>query len=122
MCREVKREQSRDYRERNREARREYNRDYYDRNRDTMCEQKRDYYDENREYHLRQGKKRRQRLGSIPSPRNYSRWTPADDAIACRDGITMVEMCYLLGRSYQAVHNRRTRLRGNGIDVDREGD
>jgi hypothetical protein len=130
--REAIREWHRDYRDRNREAERERWRGYYARNRDAILEQQRDYYsynrdaileqrrayqDENREYVIRQVKKARQRLKSIPGPHNGSRWTPTDDAIVCQGDITLVQMCYLLGRSYQAVSLRRTTLRRNGFDI-----
>lgn len=68
-------------------------------------------YDErNREYRRAMARRRRLRLKDIPAPRNGDPWTEADDAVAMRDDIYLVEMCYLLGRSYAAVAGRRKKL------------
>jgi hypothetical protein len=53
---------------------------------------------------------RRLRLKEIPVPRNGTRWTPAEDAIVTRDDISIVEMCYMTGRSYGAVNTRRWKV------------
>lgn len=52
------------------------------------------------------------RLKQIPGPRNGTRWTPAEDSILNREDLTVVEQCFMLGRSYSAVLKRR-QLLGN---------
>lgn len=69
----------------------------------------------NREYETRQRRRRRQDLRSIPCPRNGNPWTPAEDSIIMRPDLRMVEMCYMIDRSYEAVMNRRARLQNPHI-------
>lgn len=64
----------------------------------------------NRDYVRRQAVKQRQRYDEIPGPRDGSQWTPAETAIAMRDDLTLTEMCYMLGRSYNSVSNHRCQM------------
>ena len=55
---------------------------------------------------------RAEKLKRIPGPRNGDPWTAAEDAIVSGDDdVTTVELCFMLGRSYEAVKARRTKLR-----------
>ncbi len=56
-------------------------------------------------------RQRRERLAAIPAPRAFEAWIPAEDALVTREDLALVELCYMLGRSYNAVANRRNYLR-----------
>jgi hypothetical protein len=68
------------------------------------------YRQRNRDYLAGQQRKWRRKMQGIPAPRSGIRWTPEDDAVVTRDDITLVEMCFILGRSYDSVSARRCRL------------
>lgn len=76
-------------------------------NRDQRNARNREWAARNRTYDKARYTSRRSREKTIVSPRRYSRWTPAEDAIACRHDLTAVEIAYMLGRSVKAVHHRR---------------
>jgi hypothetical protein len=99
---------TRRYREQNPEKHRETARRWREQNRDDRLLYSHEWHEGNCEYERRQGRRRRQRLAqTIPAPRSGEPWIPADDVIVMRDDIYLVEICYLLGRSYCAVKSRR---------------
>jgi hypothetical protein len=108
---ERNRERCRKYREHNREQVAEQKRCYQERNRDRIADYHRDYRERNRDYMARRQQRTCLRRKAIPAPRNETRWTPAEDAIATRNDISITEMCYMVGRSYGAVSARRQKLR-----------
>jgi hypothetical protein len=97
------------------EKRRAYTRAYRERNPEKLRKQSREHYWANREQILARDRERfrkwRELLKTIPVPRNGELWTPAEESIVMRDDITLIEICYLLGRSYGAVTGRRLELR-----------
>jgi hypothetical protein len=110
--RERHRGYERAYAERNRDKRNEYGRSRYRENREHVLERCRAYRDANRDYRARQLADKMKKLAvAIPAPRSNEKWTPAEDAIAARSDLTIVECCYMLGRSYSSVHTRRSRMR-----------
>ena len=71
----------------------------------------RDNYRKNAERRKRQVAQRALRLRDIPNPRAGEPWTVKDDKTALRKDIGVVEIAYMLGRSYTAVSGRRHVLR-----------
>jgi hypothetical protein len=71
------------------------------------------YYERNKDHPVYKAKKvaYMQALKDIPTPNEYKLWTPEEDAVILRSDIGVVEMCYMLGRSYYAVVGRRKTLR-----------
>jgi len=67
-------------------------------------------YRRNREYIRQRAKKAREQLKQIPDTHPNTWWTPEEDAILLRDDLSLLEMCYLTGRSYGGVGSRRNRL------------
>jgi hypothetical protein len=65
------------------------------------------YRQRNREYCAKQRARRMQKFEDIPAPRNGEKWSSAENAIVLRDDITIIEMCYMLGRSYMSVSGHR---------------
>lgn len=57
--------------------------------------------------HASSNQRQRQKLASIPSPNGNRPWSDEDIATALRHDIPVVQICYLLGRSYNQVMNRR---------------
>jgi hypothetical protein len=70
-----------------------------------------EYHERNRAYRLRRSHRYYANRAEIPTPRGGRPWTAADDAVVLDDELFLTEMCYLLGRSYSAVNNRRVLLR-----------
>lgn len=95
--------------QRNREARNAKNRELHSRRQYKTPDQVRE---ESARYRKTQ-KYRDQaaRRASIPGPRNREPWTAEDDAVVIRDDISVREMCFLLGRTYNQVETRRRKVR-----------
>lgn len=72
-----------------------------------------EYLERNRDYISRRAKAYRNHLAQIPDRRGGVDFTPAEDIIVMREDCTVKEICYILGRSYHAVTNRRHKLRNN---------
>ena len=65
----------------------------------------------NREYRNRQlARAKARRKEGLPVTRYGEPWTRGEDAVVSRDDITLTEMCYMTGRSYEAVSMRRRLL------------
>jgi hypothetical protein len=133
--RERKRERDRAYRAANRDKVNAQRRAYYGANRDKELARKRAYYDANRDKLLAQqrsyrvlnrdkmrarnraynaSKRRREArhpLSALDTSYNGHPWTPAEDSIAMREGLLVIEAACLLRRSPSAVVSRRVRLR-----------
>lgn len=123
------RQAAREYRTANLDKSREWGRRYYQRNAPSLRRKMRERYWANWEYireresarprgtssglrrYQDMERKRRDKLARIPAPRAFEVWTAAEDAVAMREELAIVEVCYLLGRSYNAVANRRNYLR-----------
>ncbi len=103
------------YGRRHREQKREYDREYFQQNRDRithrMCQYSYGYQQRNSDYLKRRRARNYLSRKKIPTPRKYARWTLAEDVIVMRDDITVLEICYMLGRSYAAISSRRKQLR-----------
>jgi hypothetical protein len=99
------------YGARTREHLLEWQREYDERHREYINEQRREYRERHREYFNWQVRRHREKMKGIPSPRNGTRWTRAEDAIVMRDDLSLTEMCYMLGRSYDSVSYRRQFLK-----------
>jgi hypothetical protein len=102
---------SRAWGQRNPEKVRAYGRERLISKHDHIRAVQKDYYARNRDYCKKQTAERSRRLqNTIPAPRSGEPWTPEQQAIVTRDDITLVEMCYLTGRSYSAVVSRRKKI------------
>lgn len=112
----VKRKRRPEVRERELERDREYNRNRRsEESKERHREARRAYRERNREYLRQHGAEYRKRMYSdIPRPHNGP-WTATEDAIVSRQDITLIEMCYMLGRSYGSVQSRRGALRKQGV-------
>lgn len=75
----------------------------------------RDHYHSAAGVALRQRKEGRRQ--KVPLQNSDKRWTPEEDAVCLRDGVTLLEICFMLGRSYDAVRRRRYRLH-RGLEVE----
>lgn len=103
---------NRKYYEANQEAILAQVREYQEVNREAIAAKTHDYYAANRDYLARQQAQRRQKLlREIEAPRQGQPWTATEDAIAARPDLLVIEVCYMLGRSYQAVGARRRHLK-----------
>jgi hypothetical protein len=102
---------------------RAYNKEYYaehveeilqwhrDRNPVELREKTARYRRENEDYCRWASAKGKRRLTKdIPTPRHRSPWTPVEDSIVMSSR-SLLEMCYILGRSYSAVSHQRAKLR-----------
>lgn len=58
--------------------------------------------------HSQQARQRDAKLAKIPAPRRGAPWTAEELACIQREDITVVQMCYMLGRSASEVHYRRS--------------
>lgn len=109
---------------RNRTRKIEYARDYELANVDFVRERKRERYirtrgdvlDRCRVYRnspagQRTKDRKRAKQDRIPKPNHGHPWTEAETWFALRDDLTVVEIAYQLGRSYQAVTSRRINQR-----------
>lgn len=74
----------------------------------------------NLDYVRRQARKAKEKRKEIPGPRNGEPWTPAENAIALRDDLTITEMCYMLERGYIAVCAHRSWMNNSLIQEDRQ--
>lgn len=111
---ERSRAQLRASRRRHRQRRQADCRAYYEANRETVLEHQREYY---AGYYTRQrgyvndrnrrGYARRQGVGPSAVRR---RWMSAEDSIVLRDDLMVLEMAFMLGRTYAAVQSRRRTL------------
>ena len=61
-------------------------------------------------YHRRQQR--------TPVTHNGRRWTAAEESIVVRDDLGLVEMAWMIGRSYAAVASRRVVLRRRNLQAD----
>lgn len=119
-------EYHRAYREANREEKREYNRAYYEANQEKMREYNRAYSKANREgkrEYLRAYREAnpvatatRDRARRAARPKGDpalkgQRWSPGEDALAMNPDLPIAAVCELTGRSFEAVMQRRHRLR-----------
>lgn len=102
-----RRELQRKYRARNPEATRENDRARWDERKSAQAA----YRERNAGYHKARQQLARQRVSDIPGPRNGEPWTLAEMAIIARTDLTVIEQCYMLGRSYGSVSSRRQKLR-----------
>jgi hypothetical protein len=74
------------------------------------------YRVENRDYISAKRKQRAERYKKmIPRPRS-GKWTPAEDGIALRDDISVIEIACILQRSYTAVVAHRRHLKNRSSD------
>lgn len=121
------RQVAREYRARNHEKCLEWDRQYYHRHgAENRRRQRRRYWDNWDSVRARENarprksnprrypeaeSKRRDRLAAMPAPRAFEVWTPHEDSLVMEDGLALVELCYMLGRSYNAIANRRNYLR-----------
>lgn len=109
----------REYREANAEKISEYGRDYYERNRKHLLDLERERRGHLKDYLKRRAAVNYQRLvEEIPAPRGGEPWSATEDSIALRDDVSLIEICYMLGRSYGAVRSRRVRLRDTSYHRD----
>lgn len=69
-------------------------------------------------YERRTQRRYQDRLDAIPAT-HTGPWTSAEDALVGRDDLSLRQICYMLGRSYGAVSNRRIALRRGPIDYSR---
>lgn len=82
--------------------------------------QHREYHNRNRECRNATERRRKNKMQTrIPSPRNGSRWTAAEDAIILRDDLSLIARCFMLGRSYAAVQARRYAITNPEGNVER---
>ena len=101
-------EYQRAYREANRERIAEKQRAYREANRERIAENRRVYQEANRE---RIAEYERALREAVSGDRNWQPWTAAENAIAMRDDIKVIEIAALIRRSVYAVQSRRTAVR-----------
>lgn len=86
--------------------------EYRQRNLAKRKAQQRQYHAQNAPYRRGEMRKYHRRLkAAVPSPRTGA-YTRAEDAVAVRDDISLMEIAFLLRRSYHSVRHRRQALKG----------
>lgn len=104
-------EYHRAYREANREEKREYNRAYYEANQEKMREYNRAYREANPVATATRDRARRAARPKGDPALKGQRWSPGEDALAMNPDLPIAAVCELTGRSFEAVMQRRHRLR-----------
>lgn len=101
---------SREYQARNHESINARNRDRYAHDpalREERNQAKREWHQRNKEYARHYAVRQRAKILDIPAPRNNTRWTEQEDAIVMREDLSSIELAYMLGRSVEAIRQRR---------------
>ncbi|WP_208611945.1 hypothetical protein [Mycobacterium paraffinicum] len=78
-------------------------------------EQRRDYYERNRAYLSRMNRRRRDRLKKLVENPNRGPYSEHEINVLVREDISLKEMACLTRRSYESVMSKRVQLRKVGI-------
>jgi hypothetical protein len=93
------------------EKHRETARTYWQQHREEICEKNRNSRQMHPEYYKLKRNAQRSKRKEVPASRSGQPWTSAEDLIVLNPELTLIEVCYMLSRTYDAVSTRRRNLK-----------